>query len=314
MLASLRRDMIVSVAAAAVAPGLDKGLAIAAAHEKKAQTPDPKPGFRKYKVGDAEIVARYDGIREQRHDGKYVANGTTAEVKQALVAAASTMAFVPIPVTVFAIRLSGRLTRCDVGGGDQVQEFNSETVFEPGRMMANMKAAGINPKVVETILISRFHPDHIFGLVEKKTDAPAFPNAEIMLPTPQRPLARRIRSLIPNRKNVLQVDSQNEVVPGIHFIKCPGHTSGHTALHLNSGDEQLVISSDAAYVPALRTRHQGWRGTLHQDGAMAAASRRKLLDRVAADRMRICGSHFPLPGLNRIAEDGGGYALTPQDI
>jgi hypothetical protein len=122
MLASSRRDMILSAAAAAVAPSLGKGLGIAVAHKKKAQTPDP--GFRMSKVGAAEIVAPYRGIREPRRDGIYFATATSAEVKRAR------MAFVPIPVTVFAIRPSGQLTVCDVGGGDQVQEFNPETVFE----------------------------------------------------------------------------------------------------------------------------------------------------------------------------------------
>jgi hypothetical protein len=83
MLASSRRDMIFAAAAAGVTPGLDKGPAIAAAPEKKAQTPDPAPGFRKYEVGDAEIVVLYGGIWEKRHDGKYFANATTAEAKQA---------------------------------------------------------------------------------------------------------------------------------------------------------------------------------------------------------------------------------------
>jgi hypothetical protein len=42
---------------------------------------------------------------------------------------------------------------------------------------------------------------------------------------------------------------------------------------------------------------------------MAEASRRKLLDRVVADQMLICGSHFPWAGLAKITKDGGSYAL-----
>ena len=48
-------------------------------------------------------------------------------------------------------------------------------------MMANMKAAGIDPAKIDTILISHFHPDHIFGLMEKGTNEPVFPNAEIIV-------------------------------------------------------------------------------------------------------------------------------------
>jgi hypothetical protein len=34
-----------------------------------------------------------------------------------------------------------------------------------------------------------------------------------------------------------------------------------------------------------------------------------LLDRVIADKMPICGAHFPWPGLGQIARDGAGYAV-----
>ncbi len=331
MLTPSRRDIVLSAAVAGAALGLDKCLAITAPPPKKAQkaqTPDPHPGFHKYKVGDAEVIALYDGIWEKAHDAKYFGNATTEQVKKALADAGLPTAFVSIPITVFAIRVNGKLILCDAGGGDQVQAFNPKSVFLSGKMMANMKAAGIDPKEVETILVSHFHPDHIFGLLEKKTNMPVFPNAEIILssteykwwtdpsllgrlPEARRPLAKRIQGVIPNWKNVLPVDGEDEVVPGIRFVKCPGHTPGHTAFLLSSGNEQLMLSNDAAYVPALSIAHPQWHGAFDQDGATAEASRRKLLDRVVTDQMLICGAHFPWPGLNRIARDGSSYTLTP---
>jgi glyoxylase-like metal-dependent hydrolase (beta-lactamase superfamily II) len=341
-----RRNLILSAAVAGAWLGLDKSLAIVAPAEsqqvpaapvrsqhkptaavRRAKTPDPKPAFLRYKVGNAECTALYDGIWEKVHDGKYFGNATTAAVKQALANAGLTTAFVPIPITVFVIKLNGKLVLCDSGGGNQVQAFNPDSVFVSGKMMANMKAAGINPKAIETILVSHFHPDHIFGLLEKKTNAPVFPNAEIIVPAAEykwwtdpslitrlpewrRPLARRIQTVIPNWKNVLPVEGEDEVVPGIRFVSAPGHTPGHTAFHLASGNAQLMISNDTAYVPALCARHPEWHGAFDQNGPMAEASRRKLLDRVVADQMLICGSHFPWPGLARITKDGGSYAYT----
>jgi len=341
-----RRDVILSAAVAGAALGLDKSLAIVAPVEgqqapaapvrsqhkptapvRRAQTPDPKPGFLRYKVGDAEVTALYDGIWEKVHDPGCFSNATVAETKQALADAGLTTAFVPIPITVFVIKLHGKLVLCDAGGGNQVQAFNPNSIFVSGKMMANMRAAGIDPKKIETILISHFHPDHIFGLLEKKTNAPVFPNAEIIvpaaeykwwtdpllitrLPMARRPLARRIQTIIPNWKNVLPVEGEDEVVPGIRFVSAPGHTPGHTAFHISSGNEQLMISSDAAYVPALCAAHPGWHGVFDQNAVAAETSRRKLLDRVIADKMMICGSHFPWPGLGKIARDGAGYALT----
>jgi glyoxylase-like metal-dependent hydrolase (beta-lactamase superfamily II) len=346
MLRTSRRNLILSAGVAGAWLGLDRSLALVAPEEsqqtpaaptpsqhkpmtpvRRAKTPDPKPGFLRYMVGDAEITALYDGIWEKVHDGKYFGNATVDEVKQALTEAGLTTAFVPIPITVFAVKLNGKLILCDTGGGDQVQAFNPDSIFVSGKMIANMKAAGIDPKAVETILISHFHPDHIFGLLEKKTNAPVFPNAEIIVPAAEykfwtdpsvitrlpegrRPLARRIQAVIPHWRNVLPVEGEDEVVPGIYFVKAPGHTPGHTAFHLTSGNKELMISNDTAYVPALCARHPEWHGAFDQNGPMAEASRRKLLDRVVADQMLICGSHFPWPGLAKITKDGGSYAYT----
>jgi hypothetical protein len=43
----------------------------------------------------------------------------------------------------------------------------------------------------------------------------------------------------------------------------------------------------------------------------AVATRRKLIDRVIADKMMICGAHFPFPGAGVFAKDGDAYAFTP---
>jgi glyoxylase-like metal-dependent hydrolase (beta-lactamase superfamily II) len=329
---SSRRDVILSAAAAGAALGLDKALAVTPALPKKAQTPDPKPGFHRYRVGDAEVIALYDGIWEKAHDPKYFGNASTDDIKKALADAGQTTKFVPIPITTFLVRLKGKLTLCDVGGGDQIQAFNPASVFVSGKMMANMKAAGVKPGDIETILISHFHPDHIFGLLEKVTNAPVFPNAEIILssseykfwtdpslmnriPEARRPVTKRIQSVIPNWKNVLPVSGEDEVVPGIRFVKAYGHTAGHTAFHLSSGNEQLMISGDLAYLPAFSMGHPDWHGAFDQDAATAQASRHRVLDRVVVDNMLICGSHFPWPGLNRIGKDGGaGYALSPLSV
>ena len=218
------------------------------------------------------------------------------------------------------VKNGGKTIMCDSGTGGQVQPT-------AGKLAANMQAAGIEAAKIDTILISHFHPDHIFGLMEKGTNAPVFPNAEIIvsdveykfwtdpavidrLPEARKGLARRIQAVFPNWKNIRQVQGEAEVAPGIRFVNAPGHTPGHRAFHLSSGASQLMISNDTAYQPALVAANPGWHGAYDQDAATAEATRRRLLDRVIADKSMICGYHFPFPGAGTIAKDGSGYALT----
>ena len=317
MLNLSRRDFVVSTGLA-VALGLDGRLAISPAFAQK--TADPAKGFVTYKVGGADVTALYDGIWEKPHDPAFIANASVDDVKGAMTKAGLPADFVSIPFTVVVVRNGGKTVLCDSGTGGQVQPT-------AGKMMDNMKAAGIDPATIDIILISHCHPDHIFGLMEKDTNKPVFPNAEIVisdveykfwtdpavidrLPEARKGLARRIQAVFPTWKNIRQVSGEPEVAPGIRFVSAPGHTPGHRAFHLASGASELMISNDTAYVPALVVANPGWHGQYDQDAATAEASRRKLLDRVIADKIMICGYHFPFPGAGTVAKDGAGYALS----
>lgn len=317
MLDLSRRDLVVSAGLAA-ALGLGGTLAVTRAFAQK--TPDPAKGFVRYKVGSAEVTALYDGIWEKPHDPAFISNASVDEVKAAMTAAGLPADFVSIPFTVIVVKNGGKTIMCDSGTGGQVQPT-------AGKLAANMRAAGIDPSAIDTVLISHFHPDHIYGLMEKETNKPVYPNAEIVvsdveykfwtdpavidrLPEARKGLARRIQTAFPTWKNIRQLQGEAEAAPGIRFVETPGHTPGHRVFHLASGEGQLMISNDTAYVPALVVAHPGWRGVYDQDQATAEASRRKLLDRVVADKMMVCGYHFPFPGAGTIAKDGDGYALT----
>ena len=212
MLNLSRRDVIVSTGWA-TALGIGARLAVSTALAQK--TPDPAKGFVSFKVGDSEVTALYDGIWEKPHDPAYIANASVDDVKDAMTKAGLPREFVSIPFTVFVIKMGGKTIMCDSGTGGQVQPT-------AGKLPVNMKAAGIDPASISTILVSHCHPDHIYGLMEKDTNKPIYPNAEIIvsdveykfwtdpavidrLPEARKGLARRIQAVFPVWKNVRQV-------------------------------------------------------------------------------------------------------------
>jgi hypothetical protein len=91
--------------------------------QRLAQKPDPKlmdKGVVKFKVGELEVIQMYDGLWEKAHDPNFVKNASLDEVKAALKAGGLTEEFVPIPVTVTAVKAKGKLVLFDAGTGGQV--------------------------------------------------------------------------------------------------------------------------------------------------------------------------------------------------
>ncbi|MGK9230161.1 MBL fold metallo-hydrolase [Inquilinus limosus] len=315
---SSRRDFVLSSAFAA-AFGLGTRLAVPAAF---AQAPDAP--FRRYKVGSVEVTALYDGMWAKPHDRAFIKNASVEETKEALGKAGLPTDHVPIPLTVVVLTIDGRHVMVDAGSGGQWQP-TAQGVLGP------MAAAGIDPARIGPILISHFHPDHISGLMEKGTNKPVFPDAELVvsaaeyrwwtepgrvekLPEGRRPLGHRINAVFPTWRNFTLVEEEREVAPGVRLVKAPGHTPGHSAFLLSSGSDQLLISNDMAYVPALLAPHPEWQGAYDQDGPLAVQTRRALLDRAIADGMRVCGAHFPFPGSGTFAKDGAAYAFVPDAV
>lgn len=313
-----RRDVLTS-AALGVAFGLAARVTlIAPALAQK--TPGPAKPFHRYKLGAFECTAVYDGIWEKPHDPAFFKNASVDDVTGALRAAGLTDAFVSIPFTPLVVNTGRDLVLFDAGTGGQVQPT-------AGRLLDNMKAADIDPARITKVMISHFHPDHIFGLMQKETNAQVFPAAEIVVSAAEykfwtdpavieklaegrRPLARRIQATFPQWKNVRQIDGETEIAPGIGTVAAPGHTPGHIAFHIASGPQQMIFSGDAFYQPALSLKTPQWHGAFDQDGPLAERSRRTLADRIVADKVLVSGYHFPWPGAGTLAKDGSGYTLT----
>lgn len=317
----MSRRAVLGSAAAAVAFGLASKLEIVA--PALAASPDePATGFYRYKVGDIEVTAIYDGIWRKPHDPAFIKNASVDETKAALAKANLPTDFMPIPLTVVVLNLGGRLIMMDAGSG--VGQWQANATHLP----ANMAAAGIDYRKIDTVMISHFHPDHVWGLMEKGSNAPVFPNAELVvhsteynwwtdparfdsLPEGRKPAGKRIAAVFPTWKNWKLVEDGAEVAPGIQLVSAPGHTPGHAGYLVSSANSQLLVSADIMYVPALLAPHPEWQGSYDQDGPMAIDSRRKLIDRVIADKIVICGSHFPFPGSGSFVKDGNAYAFTP---
>jgi glyoxylase-like metal-dependent hydrolase (beta-lactamase superfamily II) len=313
-----RRNLLAGAAGAAItalATGTDPAAAAAPPANKAG------PGIYRYRIGEYELTALYDGIWYRPINKEFIRNAPFNEVEHALDAAFMPHDKLATPFTTLIVNTGKKLVLIDTGTGGQI----SPTA---GMVVDNLAAAGIAPKDVDQIVISHFHPDHINGIKDKDNNL-IFANAELMVPGPEWAFwmddanmnaapagmkeiflnQRRIFSDI--ARKVTQFEPGKEVAPGIVTLPAPGHTPGHTVFAIHSGNESLMVLSDTAQHPAVFARHPTWQAAFDVDGDETIATRKRLFDRAAADRMLVTGYHFPFPACGHLIETASGYEHVP---
>src|SRR5262249_21245526 len=120
-------------------------------------------GVYRYKLGDYEMTALYDGVWNRAIDEKFVRNIPFPQVQKVLSDSFLPTDKLPVPFPTLLVNTGARLILLDTGTAGQLPGG--------GSMIENLAAAGIAPAAIDTIVISHFHPDHING-IKTKDDAP----------------------------------------------------------------------------------------------------------------------------------------------
>jgi glyoxylase-like metal-dependent hydrolase (beta-lactamase superfamily II) len=290
----------------------------------RAQSPEAAsgPGWRRTRLGGFTVTTLFDGTARFALDG-FVPNVPLADVQAALAES-----FLPTDhyrsiYTIPVVDTGRTLVMFDAGTGGQL----SPTA---GQLAAAMQSAGIDPARIGVVVLTHFHGDHISGLTTRENQ-PIYPNAEIVVAAPewrfwtdrsneagapagQRPhFANTARRFGPYAGRIRQIEDGQEVVPGIRAVATPGHTPGHTSFLVADGTQQLMVLGDVTHRPELFARHPAMHVSIDFDPVMAEATRRRVLDRMVADRMRVTGYHYPFPALGYFERAGQGYRFSPED-
>jgi glyoxylase-like metal-dependent hydrolase (beta-lactamase superfamily II) len=318
-----RRHALAGAAALAASPLLPNIAAKAAAPPADKQA----PSFYRYKVGDIQVNAVFDGTTTFDLPDNFVFNAKKDEVNAALDNAFLPKDKMTLLFTPLAINTGGKIVVIDTGmGGGALAASKGAN----GQFATNLAAAGIDPKAVDIVVISHFHVDHINGLLNAD-GTPTFPNAEVLVPAVEwkyfmddgemsRAPEGRMQGVFKNARRVLETGLKKkatpyewgkEVVPGLLAVDTIGHTPGHTSYILSSGSDKVFIQSDVTNHPALFVVNPGWHPFNDQDAAQAETTRRKVYDMLVAEKMRVQGFHYPFPGLGNVVKDGSGYRLIP---
>lgn len=277
------------------------------------------PGIYRRRIGEILVTALCDGYLDADP-------GALRGIAPDRVAAVLREGFRPFPpriaVDAFLVQAGERTALIETGSGDSM----GPTL---GHLVANLRAASTAPEAVEVVLLTHMHPDHSNGLRDP-SGGRVFPDAELvvhaaelrhwqddaaMSAAPERKRLRYFRAarhqMEPYRDRLRPIIS-GEVFPGVTAVPIPGHTPGHTAYRIADGADTLLIWGDTVHIPEIQTRHPEVTLDFDTDPVAAAATRRRLFDMVATDRMLVGGMHIHFPGFAHLARHGEGYVLVPE--
>jgi glyoxylase-like metal-dependent hydrolase (beta-lactamase superfamily II) len=276
------------------------------------------PGIHHKRVGDVVVTAINDGMFE----GSFalLANFPAAEAE-----ALHHAAFRAIPprfvINCYLIQTVGRLVLVDSGFGGAIGPA-------AGHLADDLLALGVAPADIDTVLCTHLHPDHVGGLVDS-AGAAVFPNAELVVhqadhrywgddatlaganSDQDRGFVQLARATIAAYADRTRLLTAGETLPGISILPEPGHTPGHSGWLIASGSESLLIWGDIVHMPGVQfPRPEAGMG-FDVDGAAAIATRQRIMDMTATDRLLVAGMHLDFPGFGHVVRAGGGYAFIP---
>lgn len=269
-------------------------------------------GFYRFRMGDLTIVVVSDG---QSVGGSAFPNWGANPDRQEDYAGVLRQNGAPIEpfVNNFNLMLvdSGNSrTLVDTG-------FGTAGAATVGKALEHLGYAGYAAEDISTVFITHGHPDHIQGLTTG--GALNFPNADLVIGDAEYalwagqndPSTAVQANLLALEDRFTRVNDGDEIAPGITAVATPGHTAGHMAVLVSSGNEQLMHLGDAGghYLlsPMFPEHYLGF----DADREQVVATRAAIFDRAASEEMLVVGYHYNWPGVGRILRTADAYQFAP---
>ena len=231
---------------------------------------------------------------------------------------------IDLPYTCLVFQTERKRVLVDTGMG------SNSFVPGKGKLLDHLRAEGIQPEEIDTVIISHAHPDHIGGVLAEDGKL-AFPNARHVMfkeewtywmsnpSLAELPVDEGFKEGMKTsaRKNLLAIqgqldllDLESQILPGLSAIHAFGHSPGQMALEISSAGDRLLFVADALILPLNLQFPEAVGVTDHLPEAMVA-TRLRLLAKAATEKSLVSVTHFPFPGLGHVVPKGECWEWQP---
>ena len=186
--------------------------------------------------------------------------------------------------------------------------------------MRGLAALGLTVEDIDIVMCSHMHVDHVGWntRLENGRWVPTFPKARYVFSKAEydywagenakaisHPFTDSVLPIVEAGRAEMVTDDF-AITDAIRLEPTPGHTPHHVALRVASAGQEALFTGDLIHSP-LQARFPEISMRADWDPAIAATTRRKVLECACEAQTLLCFAHFPSPSRARLSRWGNGF-------